>query len=217
MDAERATAELKVIRELMERPIRCSTMSGASGVIAGLVALAGVAADYFVSARFERDEAMAINILVWAGVFCTALAANVVLTRLREMQRGMPFWSGVKKRILLTILPPFVLGVGLTAAVMHRWWVSVHGGPWMPNQWGLIPAIWMGCYGLACWQVGEIKARELRWLGAAFVLAALPTAAFWQYSIPGVTEGHAAYWTLGATFGGFHIVYGIIVWARHGG
>ena len=41
-----------------------------------------------------------------------------------------------------------------------------------------------------------------------FLAASVLSAAYWQY---------APYWTLGITFGGFHIVYGVIVWVRHGG
>ena len=49
------------------------------------------------------------------------------------------------------------------------------------------------------------------------LLAGLVAACCFQYTIPGLTPGTAPYWTLGITFGGFHIVYGTIVWIRHGG
>ncbi len=156
-----------------------------------------------------------------------AFAGVTICTRLRERRRGMPFWSDVKKRIALTILPPFVAGAGITLAIVYRWWVREG-----PNMWGLIPAIWMLFYGVACWQVGEFSVKEIRILGAAFILAGLITGAFFHYDIPGVTttleeglrgfslgmpRGYAPYVTLGATFGGFHIIYGVIVWIRHGG
>lgn len=48
----------------------------------------------------------------------------------------------------------------------------------------------------------------MRFLGAAFILAGLAAGAFCQ---------PRPYWAMGITFGGFHIVYGIIVWIRHGG
>ena len=63
-------------------------------------------------------------------------------------------------------------------------------------------------YGVACWQVGEFSVKELRWMGAAFVLSGLITAACFQ-SRP--------YLAFGATFGGFHIIYGAIVRLRYGG
>lgn len=205
MDANRAADELKAIRELMERPVRYSTMSGLSGVLAGLASLAGVFADLYVSGRYadRPAEAVRINMGIWAGVFLAAFAAATVPTRLRERKRGMPFWSRIKKQILLTILPPFVGGVGLTAAIVCRWWIGDG-----PNMWGLIPAIWMLFYGLALWQVGLFSPAEIRVLAVAFLLAGLAAAALF-HTYP--------YWAMGLTFGGFHIVYGVVVWIRHGG
>lgn len=205
MDADKAARELQVIRELMQRPVRYSTMSGLSGILAGLAALTGVLIDRILSVRLVHDpvRAVEINMGVWAGVFVLAFTAAVLLTRIRERRQGMPFWSDVKKRILLTILPPFVAAVGLTLVVVYRAWAQ--GGS---TAWGLIPAIWMLFYGVALWQVGLFSPVEVRLLGAAFILAGLAAGAFLQ---------GCPYLALGATFGGFQIVYGIIVWIRHGG
>ena len=211
MDADKAAENLTVIRQLMERPIRYSTMSGLSGILAGCAALGGVAADAWVTYNLP-DDALWINMLIWAGVFITAFTCSAVLTYIRERKQGMPFWSPVKRRILMTILPPFVAGIGLTLAIIHRW--QTGDGP---NQWGLVPPIWMTFYGVALWQIGLFSAGELRAMGIAFILAGLVTACEYQYTIPGLEQGTAPYWTLGITFGGFHIVYGIIVWIRHGG
>jgi hypothetical protein len=205
MDTERAAKELTVIRQLMERPLRFSTMSGLSGVIAGLAALGGCTADWYISAACPPSQAFWANAGVWAGVFLVALAGTLILTRIREARQGMPFWSRVKRRILLTILPPFAAGVGLTAAIAARWYT--HAGP---NEWGLIPAIWMTFYGVALWQVGEFSPAEVRILGLFFLLSGIVSAWWFQ-------DAMDPYWTLGVTFGGYHIVYGAVVWARHGG
>ncbi len=203
MDAEKAAENLKVIRQLMERPVRYSTMSGLSGILAGAAALAGLALDWHFSLNHPQTTALWCNLAVWMGVFLLAGFGVLILTRLRERRQGMPFWSAIKRRILMTILPPWVCGFGLTAAIIYRWYYAIG-----PNEWGLIPALWMTFYGVACWQVGGLSIRELRVMGAAFILAGLVAAAFCQYS---------PYWALGTTFGGFHVVYGIIVWIRHGG
>jgi hypothetical protein len=205
MNSDRAAEELRTIRQLMERPVRYSTMSGLSGILAGAAALAGCAADWHISLRYMDDPhtAMWLNLPVWAAVFLAAFASATILTRMRERKRGMPFWSPVKRRILMTILPPFVAGVGLTAVIVSRWYLG-----YGPNQWGLIPAVWMLFYGVACWQVGGFSVREVRLLGAAFIAAGLIAGAFLQ---------PAPYLAVGLTFGGFHIIYGIAVWLRHGG
>jgi len=205
MDAQKAAEELKVIRDLMERPVRYSTQSGLSGVLAGTAAIAGCLADWRVSNAWadEPHAAMWINLCIWAAVFATAFTGVTILTRLRERRRGMPFWSSVKLRILKTILPPFLAGAGLTAAIFYHWYRG--GGP---NMWALVPPVWMLFYGVACWQVGEFSIPEIRLMGAAFIVAGLAAALLLQT---------APYLTIGATFGGLHILYGIVVWVRHGG
>jgi hypothetical protein len=215
MDSQKAAAELKVIRQLMERPVRYSSMSGLSGILAGCVTLAGLVTDALVCEHWGvGSTTMWINLCVWAGVFLAALAGTLGLTRVRELRQGMPLWSPIKRKILMTILPPFVAGAGLTAAIVSRWYTHQ-----APNEWGLITPAWMLFYGVACWQVGEFSIRELRFMGAAFILAGLLSAAFWQASVPGLNlpPGTAPYLTLGATFGGFHIVYGVVVRIRYGG
>ncbi len=212
MDQNKAAEELKVIRQLMERPIRYSTMSGWSGILAGCVTLLGLLTDAWICSTFESVAAMWVNMGVWAGVFVVALAATLGLTRVRERRQGMPFWSPIKRKILMTILPPFVAGAGLTAAIVYRW-ASTIG----PNEFGLIAPVWMLFYGVACWQLGELSIKEIRILGAAFIAAGLFCGAFCQATIPGLPEGTAPYWTLGATFGLFHIIYGVVVRIRYGG
>ena len=215
MDASRAAEELRLIRQLMERPVRYTTQSGLSGIVAGLAALAGCAADWQISSRLPPRQAFWANLGVWAAVFAAAVAASTALTALRERRRGMPFWTAAKRRVLLTILPPFVAGAGLTAAICFRWYHGIG-----PNMWGLIPPVWMCFYGLACWQVGDFSIGELRVMGAAFVLSGLLTAALVPARLVAAAGGDMnlePHWTLGVTFGGYHIIYGVVVWIRHGG
>lgn len=212
MDAEKASRDLKVLRELMERPVRYSTQSGLAAILAGVIALAGLYADAVISARYPLRTAFWYNLAIWAGVLAVAAGVVLVLTRLRERQRGMELWSAVKKRILLTILPPFLVAVGLTAAIMWRWYHGIG-----PNQWGMIPVLWMCLYGLACWQVGEFSITEMRFLGVAFLICGVACAFFFQGFVRVGPLLITPYRTLGATFGGFHIIYGLIVYARHGG
>ncbi|MCY2926236.1 MAG: hypothetical protein NT031_12490 [Planctomycetota bacterium] len=205
MDTQRAARELTVIRQLMERPIRYSTMSGGSGVLAGLAALGGCLADWCVSRAYPPESAFWINAGVWGAVLAVALAGTLILTRIREVRQGMPFWSSIKKRILLTILPPFLAGVGLTVAIAARWYAG-RG----PNEWGLIPALWMTFYAVALWQVGDFAPIDVRVLSVFFLVSRVVAAVAFQDRLD-------PYWSLGVTFGGYHIVYGTAVWIRHGG
>jgi len=201
MYTEKASQQLSVIRELKERPVRYTTMSGAAGVFAGATALVGLWVDDFVWHSLPARQAMPMEVAVWGAVFLVALAGTIVLTRLRERKMGLPFWTYARKRVLRVIVPPFVAVLGLTLAILARWYAG------QDNFWGMIPPLWMACYGLACCQVSEFSLGELRVLGAAFLVSAVAAVFLpeWPYA------------TLGVTFGGYHIVYGVVVWIRHGG
>ena len=132
----------------------------------------------------------------------------------REIRQGMPFWSPIKRKILMILLPPFIAGAGLTSILVFR---GLHGAPYAAYQLGLIAPLWMLFYGVACWQIGELSISEIRVLGAAFVVFGLICAAVFQSSIFGMFRGLAYYLTLGVSFGGFHILYGLWVWRKYGG
>lgn len=206
MNAEKAADNLRVIRELMERPIRYSTMSGLSGIWAGAVTVGGCLADALALRVLPTRDALLVSIGIWGAVLALALGGTILLTRRREKQRNMPAWSPVKRRILLTITPPFLAAIGLTAVIVGRFWII--GGWWELIPAYLIPPIWMLFYGVTLWQLGDLAPIEVRILGAAFIAAGLLAAAMFQFQ---------PYLTMGVTFGGFHMVYGLAVWVRHGG
>jgi hypothetical protein len=154
---------------------------------------------------------MLSTMAIWAGVFLVSLISTLVLTRLRERRRGMPFWSPVKRRILATILPSFAAAGGLTFAIAGRFWfwpMAAVDGWDIAHQIALIPAVWMLFYGITLWELGQFAPIEVKLLGVCFIAAGLVTAGLFQWHF---------YWTMGITFGGFHIVYGVVVWLRHGG
>ena len=202
MDPDKAARNLQVIRQLMERPVRYSTQSGMSAVLAGCVALTGTWANAFLVGR-GRPGPLVVGMGLWGCVFLISLAGTLGLTRLREIRQGMPFWTPAKRKLLLTVLGPFVACVGLTVAIVCN---TVLTGSFA--QCGLMFPCWMLFYGVACWQVSQYSTREIGILGAAFIVAGLASAAFLQ---------EYPYWTMSATFGGYHIVYGIYAWIRYGG
>jgi hypothetical protein len=207
MDPDKAARNLQVIRQLMERPVRYSTQSGLAAIFAGCVVLAGMWLDWHFRLWAGGHVTFWIDLAIWGGVFLVSLAGTLGLTRLREIRQGMPFWSPAKRKLLVTILAPFLAVVGLTTILGVRWFFDLDG-PTTPDPSGLIVSCWMLFYGLACWQVSQYSTREIGLLGAAFIAAGLVTAAFFQ-SHP--------YSAMGIGFGGFHIVYGIYAWIRYGG
>jgi hypothetical protein len=121
MENEKAFEELKIIRALMERPIRYSTLSGKSAVLAGLAALAGTAADWWVWLSTPPENfaaALLASGAIWLGVLAVAATGTVLLSWQIEKPRGLPFWTSIKRRILATVLPVFAASLCMTACIV---------------------------------------------------------------------------------------------------
>lgn len=214
MTPEKAAEHLRIIRELMERPIRQTTRSGASAVIAGLLALAGSAATYLLigpnlkwnivpSPCFSMWHVLAAYIyaiklvgVIWWGVLVLAAATDLVITWRRTRKLGQSYWRRAQWQTAQAIAPGFIVGGLLTVFLFNRGGLEY------------IPFTWMVFYGMAVWSAGLLGIIEVKLLGAAFMAAGL-VGLVWFIDYPVAA--------MAVTFGGFHLIYGVVVWARHGG
>jgi hypothetical protein len=197
---DEARDHLRVIRQTMERSTQYSTLSGWSGILIGLVAIAGVfmtrsiIGGHTVTVQAVRNAAPQLGLL-WGLALVLAVAIEFVCNKRRAASVGKRVVSRLGAHIILAALPAFLAGGVLTAFF------------YMHNLLPYILGIWMLCYGLAICAVGLFSVRNVSYLGAAFVLSGAITL------LAPVTI-HLDMMAL--TFGGFHIAYGIIMARRHG-
>jgi hypothetical protein len=184
----------------MERSTQYSTLSGLSGILIGMVAIAGV----LITRRMQ--EAAVLHQIpervfdlklaaLWLGALALAVSIDFVCNKRRARRVGKYVMSRLGAHILLAAMPAF-----LGAAILTIFFF-LHG--LAPYVWG----VWMLCYGLAICAVGLFSVRPVTILGAAFVISGaltllLPVA----YHLP----------MMAVAFGGFHIVYGIAMARVHG-
>lgn len=193
------------IRSLMERSSRFISLSGLSGVAAGMTALAGAAAAYQVrnniwskadsllTWREARWELIETYSLLAVGVLLTAIGLAFFFTWRKARQQGLPIWDATAKRLLLHMLIPLVSG-GLFCLALIQ-----YGAFW------LIAPVLLIFYGLALINAGKYTIGDIQWLGGAEVLLGL--AATWYPHRP------LLFWTIG--FGVFHIVYGLYMYLKY--
>ena len=109
---------------------------------------------------------------------------------------NVPIARGAGRRFMLSYIPPLLVAVALTAALIAR------------NEPALLPATWLLLYGTAVVTGGAMSVRPVLVMGALFMLlgaAALASPSAWG----------TAY--LAAGFGGLQIVFGSVIARRHGG
>lgn len=214
---EEAREHLRVIRQTMERSTKYSTLSGLSGVLIGLVAIVGVALTYaFVplvlppvlpyvpqwiapapggNGFAEPGQPLGELAAIWTVVLALAIAIDFLANKRRASRVGKSVVSPLGAHIVLAALPGFFAGAVLTAfLILHNLLFCV---------WG----VWMLCYGLAICAVGLFSVKPVSVLGGAFVLMGAVTLLLPpSFGLP----------MMALTFGGGHIVYGVLMARRHG-
>ena len=202
--------DIKVIKKLMEESSRFLSLSGLSGIVAGLLAIAGAvmanliiagtpAAEEWYSVPFvgEADGTRTIILLLtdMAVVLVLSLAAAVIFSSRKAKQTGHSAWTPVTRRMLASLLLPLVAGGLFILITLTR----------VPAN--ITVASTLIFYGLAVISAGKFTFGEIHWLGVLEVMAGLICLLLPQWSV--------FIWAAG--FGVIHIGYGLFMHLRYKG
>lgn len=180
---------LRFIRETMERAGTFTAVSGWGTVVIGVTAI--VAA--LIAAQAPDSSTW---IAIWFAEAGIAGGISVASMTIKAHQANMALFSGQVRKLLLSFAPPLLAGSVLTLALHQR------------GAFGLVPAIWMLLYGAGVISAGTYSVRIVPFMGAGFMLfgaVALLAPAAWTTAL------------LIGSFGGLHILFGILIARRHGG
>ncbi len=186
---DRAMDNLRFIRETMERSGSFTHVSGLGGVLMGSVAL--VAA---VVASMATNDAEWLATWVAAAAISLAIAVGSMAQKSRA--DGASLLTGPGRKFLWSVTPSLLAGAVLTLVLVRAGAID------------LLPGIWLLLYGAGVVTGGSHSVRPIPLMGAGFMAAG--TIAL--LSPPAWGDFYMA-----AGFGGFHIVFGIIIWRKHGG
>jgi len=186
---DRAMDNLRYIRETMERSGSFTHVSGMGGVAMGLVAL--VAAGLALTTTSEAEW-----LGVWLAAASVSLAVAVSSMARKSREGGVALLTGPGRKFTWNVIPPLVAGGVLTGAML---------GAGMTD---LLPGTWLLLYGTSVVTGGSYSVRPVPLMGALFMLIGV---------IALVTPpGWGDVW-MAAGFGGLHIVFGAVIWRKHGG
>lgn len=185
----RAEANLRFIRETMERASSFTAVPGAGLVLMGLTAIAAASLAQLQPTHFR-------GFCVWlleAGI-AIPFAFGAMGRKARQLGTSLRSASG--RKFLLSFLPPVFAGAILSVFLEQ-------GG-----HWGLIPGCWLLTYGAGVMAAGTHSVPSVPVMGGAFM--ALGALAF----LTPVALGNL--W-MGLGFGVMHLGFGIVIARRHGG
>ncbi len=210
----KASAEsetLSEIKSLMERSSRFISLSGLSGVFAGIFALIGIAAAYmyfevsFTSSSSEiysrlyepggNTEAKFFTFLFIDAllVLLASLAAGYLLTRRKAKKQGRALWDMTSKRMLVNLFIPLASGGIFCIAMFHH------------HQIAFIAPVTLVFYGLALVNAGKYTLSDIRQLGILEIIIGLIACFNVGYGL--------LFWALG--FGLMHIAYGTMMYFKY--
>lgn len=195
--------DLASIRTMMERSAKFLSLSGLSGVLAGVYALIGAAAAYMLvpypivalrSANYSSDPDTIYKLLVIAVLVLTAsISTGLWLSNKKARKSGSRLWTPTTWKLAVNISIPLVSG-GLFILIMLY---SGHIELAAPAS--------LVFYGLALIQGSANTFDEVRYLGFSEIILGLISAIFPGYGL--------IFWALG--FGVLHIVYGGIMYNKY--
>jgi hypothetical protein len=207
-----ALDHLRVIRTLMERASLYRAVSAPAALIGGVLSL-GVAIYGFVENDFFSSGALAAEgrfrshefLFAWLGVLVVTSVINFLLLMREARGKDQPFITDGLRMALRAIVPPMLTGGVLGICLI-----------WFDEQLEVAALVWIVCYGLALQATVSFAPRSIIRLARAFLVAGQALTIFYfARGGLGMFQRHEAPASLflGATFGVFHIVYGIAVFA----
>ncbi|MHC1703753.1 MAG: hypothetical protein AB9846_07585 [Tenuifilaceae bacterium] len=200
--------DIKAIRKIMEESSRFLSLSGLSGVFAGVIAIMGALVAYFfiLNGNIHFDEFFRslpesetfqikwLLLLDAAIVLVLSLLFALYFSVKMAKKDGKNFWTPISKRLLINLFIPLVAGGVLAIALMFQ------------NNIQLIVPCFLIFYGLALVNAGKFTFGEVFYLGILEIITGLVSA-----FVPG---WGLIFWIFG--FGILHIIYGLAMYRKYG-
>jgi hypothetical protein len=133
---------------------------------------------------------------IWIGAAVLSFSVSILAMARKSRAEGVPLLAGPGRRFAWNVTPPLAAGAVLTVALAQTGLVE------------LLPGTWLLLYGTSVVTGGFNSVRSVPLMGLLFML--LGVAAF----LAPAQWGDAF---MAAGFGGLHIVFGIVIWRKHGG
>jgi hypothetical protein len=196
--------DISQIRSIMERSSSFISLSGLSGVMAGVYALIGSYLGYRIvyiegsvlgSREFyvnEQDTIIRLGIVAVAVLVC-AVITGIILTARKSGGFSMSFQDEGFRNLLANIMIPLVAGGLFILILVAR------------GYYGIVAPAFLIFYGIALVNGSKYTIRDIRYLGLVEIVLGLICALIPGYGL--------IFWAVG--FGVMHILYGTIMYYKY--
>lgn len=198
---EQYVNEIKAIRQMMEQSSRFLSLSGLSGILIGIYAIAGaLVANYMIKVKEFDYETLAFDsspvlqlIILATIVLLVSIVTVIILTYRKTIRDGYKIWNKGTRLLILNLAVPLLSGGILTGIFIARGFYGT-----------VVPAL-LVFYGLALINAAKFTRQEIYYMGICQIAIGI---------IAALLPEHALYlWAFG--FGVVHIVYGSVMHFRY--
>jgi len=210
--ADQSLEALQDIKRMMERSSRFISLSGLSGLCAGVCALVGAFVahgwikEYYggypypesITTRYdygidpEHDLKWRLIALA-AGVLVAALASSSWFTWRKARRNRLPVWDHASKNLLINMLIPLLAGGLFVLGLLYH------------MDWDYVAPACLVFYGLALVNASKYTLTDIRYLGMLEILLGCVNMYYLHWGL--------YFWAAG--FGVLHIIYGLIMWWKY--
>lgn len=196
--------DITEIKSMMERSSRFISLSGLSGIFAGIYALIGAvlvynrmysADGFFYKRIYTHSYASDVNfmIIIAVSVLLLALITGIIFTTRKARKQNLKTWDKTTKRLLINLMIPLAAG-GFICIMLIK-----------SHNYTLVAPATLIFYGLALINASHYTYRDIRYLGLTELIIGFIACIYIEYDL--------LFWAIG--FGLLHIIYGTMMYVKY--
>lgn len=204
METKDYLKDIQDIKEMMSKSSQFISLSGLSGILAGIYALVGAwlayKTIYFDTSTMGSYKHLVISqeavyklLVIAAVVVILSLATGLFLSIRKAKKSNETVWNSAAKRLFINFMIPMVTGGLFILFLIEK------------EMLGLVAPLTLLFYGLACVNASKYTLGGVRYLGITMIVLGLLSTWFLGYGL--------LFWAIG--FGFCHILYGSVMYFKY--
>ncbi len=199
MNSQDYLKDISEIKNLMNKSSRFISLSGLSGILAGIYALIGAAFAYWLVNNHSNGKLLLdgwvfrfafLDLLL---VLIISIGTAIFLTTKKATKNNIKIWDATTKRLLTSFVIPLIAGGIYITIILSQ------------GRYGQTGGLMLLFYGLALINASKHTYGDIKYLGYIEIVLGLLASYFVGYGF--------WFWVIG--FGIMHIVYGTLMYYKY--
>ncbi len=196
--------DISEIKNMMSKSSQFISLSGLSGILAGIYAIIGAFLAYnILYSQNNISDDIYYQIISLSdmynlfGIAITVVVLSILTGVLLSVKKAKKIhenvWNATSKRLIINFIIPLAVGGYLCLYLIEK------------EDFALVAPFTLIFYGLACVNASKYTLGDVRYLGITMIILGILNTFFIGYGL--------IFWALG--FGGCHILYGSMMYFKH--